>query len=172
MPKPHLSIIAAMALNRVIGRDNRLPWHLPNDLKHFKALTLGKPMLMGRKTWESLPGILPGRRHIIISRNPNYQATGAELATDLDAAIRLAGPVEEVMLVGGAQLYTQALPLADRLYLTLVKATLDGDAFFPEFDQSSWQLRGEEDHQADARHAYGYSFMEYRRKNAICSSGQ
>lgn len=164
MPKPRLSIIAAMARNRVIGRDNRLPWHLPNDLKHFKALTLGKPMLMGRKTWESLPGILPGRRHIIISRNPNYQAAGAELATDLEAAIRLAGPVEDIMLVGGAQLYAQALPLAERLYLTLVEAEPAGDAFFPEFDPSTWEPVDEEHHAADARHACGYSFMTYQRR--------
>lgn len=161
---PQLSIIAAMGRNRVIGRENRLPWHLPNDLRHFKALTLGKPLLMGRKTWESLPGLLPGRRHLVISRNPHYEAKGAETAYSLAEAIAIAGPVEEVMLIGGGELYAQALPLAQRLYLTLVDAELEGDTFFPQYEAADWQLMQQQDHVADDRHVFGYSFLDYQRK--------
>jgi dihydrofolate reductase len=163
--KPSLSLIAAMARNRVIGIDNRLPWHLPADLQHFKATTLGKPMIMGRKTWESLPGLLPGRPHIVVSRDPAYVAEGARVAHTLEQAIALAGGVAgEVMLIGGANLYAQALPLADRLYLTLVDADVEGDAWFPAFDEAEWQLESRDDHAPDERNAYPYSFLTYRRR--------
>jgi len=139
MQAPPLSIIAAMARNRVIGKDNRLPWKLPADLQHFKRITMGKPMIMGRKTWESLPGLLPGRRHIVVTRDPDYQADGAEVVHSLELAISQAGDVDEVMLVGGANLYAQALALASRLYLTEIDAEVDGDAWFPEIDPAEWQ---------------------------------
>jgi dihydrofolate reductase len=161
MSTAQVSLIAAMAENRVIGKDNQLPWHLPADLQHFKALTLGKPMIMGRKTWESLPGILPGRRHLVISRNPDYQAEGVELFGSLEAAITAAGAVEEIMIVGGAQLYAQALPLANRLYLTQVHQAVAGDAWFPEIDPARWALSSQEDHPADERNALAYSFLTY-----------
>lgn len=163
MQYPNLSLILAMGRNRAIGRDNRLLWHLPADLRHFKALTLGKPMLMGRKTWESLPGLLPGRRHIVISRNANYQAEGAELAGSLEAAMVLAGPVPEVMLIGGGELYRQALPLAVRMYLTLVQDEPEADTFFPEFERNDWQLLSQQDHDPDEHHEVGFSFLEYQR---------
>lgn len=167
-PKPFLSVIAAMARHRVIGRDNALPWHLPADLQHFKATTLGKPMIMGRKTWESLPGLLPGRPHIVITRDPDYHAEGAQIAHSLPQAINLAaahmGATGELMLIGGANLYAQALPLADRLYLTEVDAEVEGDAWFPDVDLSDWSLVSREDHVADARNRYPYRFLSYQRR--------
>ena len=163
--KPVLSVIAAMARNRVIGRDNQLPWHLPADLQHFKATTLGKPMIMGRNTWESLPGLLPGRPHIVVSRDPGYRAEGARVAHSLEQAIELAAELgDEVMLIGGAKLYAQALPLADRLYLTEVDAEVDGDAWFPAFDPADWTLLSREDHPADERNSYPYRFFSYQRR--------
>lgn len=158
-----LSIIAALADNRVIGRNNRLPWHLPADLAHFKQLTLGKPMIMGRKTWESLPGLLPGRAHIVISRNPDYQAQGGAVATSLAEALQLAAQAEEVMVIGGAEIYAQALPLADRLYLTQVHVDVEGDTWFPIFDSQVWKLVDCQDQAADSKNPYDYSFLHYQR---------
>lgn len=139
-----LCLIAALAENRVIGRDNQLPWHLPADLKHFKAKTLGKPIIMGRKTWDSLGRPLPGRLNLVVSRQAGLQLDGAEVFATLDAARERAEAwareqgVEEVMLIGGAQLYEQALPIADRLYLTRVALQPEGDAWFPAFDEAQW----------------------------------
>ncbi len=161
--KPIISIIVAMAENRVIGNGNALPWHLPADLKHFKARTLGKPIIMGRKTWESLPGKLPDRTHIIITANPDYAVDGCEVVHSLDAALEAAGAVPEVMIVGGATLYAQALPLADRLYLTIVETEVEGDASFPEFDQLQWQELMRERHSSDERNPYAYSFLTLSR---------
>jgi len=152
-----------MARNRVIGRDNQLPWHLPADLRHFKELTLGKPILMGRKTWESLPGVLPGRRHIVVTRRQDYVADGAETAADLDAAIALAGEVEEIMIVGGATLYAEALPIADRLYMTLVDADIEGDTRFPEFDMDTWRVIDESPAPADEKNRYNLRFLTLER---------
>ena len=149
-----LCLIAALAQNRVIGRDNQLPWHLPADLKHFKALTLGKPIIMGRKTWDSLGRPLPGRLNLVISRQPGLQLEGAEVFASLDAALQraeawaLVQGVDELMLIGGAQLYGQALPQADRLYLTRVELSPEGDAWFPELDASTWQCSAAEAHEA------------------------
>jgi dihydrofolate reductase len=140
-----LCLIAALAQNRVIGRDNQLPWHLPADLKHFKALTLGKPIIMGRKTWDSLSRPLPGRLNLVVSRQPGLALDGAEVFASLDAALQRAEVwareqgVDELMLIGGAQLYEQALQQADRLYLTRVELSPEGDAWFPEFDPAKWQ---------------------------------
>ena len=152
-----------MARNRVIGHDNKLPWHLPADLRHFKELTLGKPIIMGRKTWESLPGLLPGRRHIVVTRQQDYVAQGAETASDLESAIALAGDVDEVMIVGGATLYAEALPMADRLYMTLVDADIDGDAHFPDFDLDAWQVIAESSVPADEKNRYDLKFLTLER---------
>ena len=155
-----------MARNCVIGRDNKLPWHLPADLRHFKELTLGKPIIMGRKTWESLPSLLPDRRHIVVTRQQDYVAEGAETAASLDAAIAHAGDVGEVMIVGGANLYAQALPVADRLYMTLVDADIQGDAYFPEFDMDAWRVIDESSAPADAKNRYGLRFLTLERTDS------
>ncbi|MCP3670217.1 MAG: type 3 dihydrofolate reductase [Gammaproteobacteria bacterium] len=161
--RPLISIIVAMAENRVIGSDNALPWHLPADLKHFKAMTLGKPIIMGRKTWESLPGKLPDRTHIIITANSDYAVADCVVVHSLEAALEAAGDVPEVMIVGGAMLYRQALPLADRLYLTLVEAQVEGDAWFPEYDPAQWQEIARQRHPSDGKNPYAYSFLALSR---------
>lgn len=160
---PNLSLIAALADNRVIGRDNRLPWRLPADLQHFKRLTLGKPILMGRRTWESLPGLLPQRRHLVITRNPDYRADGAEVLHSLEAALAACADVPELMVVGGANLYAQALPLAARMYLTEVHTEPEGDAFFPAFDRSQWRETARVEGVCDARNTIPHSFVTYQR---------
>ncbi len=164
MGRPRISIIVARARNGVIGRRNRLPWRLPADLQRFKAVTMGKPMVMGRRTWESLPGLLPGRRHIVVSRDPAYGAEGAEVASSLAGAVALAGAVEEVMVIGGAQLYRQALPLAERIYLTEVDAEVEGDTWFPSFDESEWEERRREEFPADERNEFPYAFVNLERR--------
>ena len=164
-----LCLIAALAQNRVIGRDNQLPWHLPADLKHFKALTLGKPIIMGRKTWDSLGRPLPGRLNLVISRQPGLSLEGAEVFASLDAALQraeawaLAQGVDELMLIGGAQLYEQALPLAARLYLTRVELSPEGDAWFPEFDTSIWQCSACDAHKATEQ-TPAYAFETWTRR--------
>jgi dihydrofolate reductase len=162
-PTAHLSIIAALADNGVIGRDNALPWRLPADLARFKRLTLGKPIVMGRKTWESLPGLLPHRSHIVITRDPDYRANGATLAHSLEQAIEAAGGVDEVMVIGGAEIYRQAIPLARRMYLTRVHADIEGDAFFPSYPASDWCETAREPHAPDARNPYRYTFIDLQR---------
>lgn len=136
---PELILIAALAKNRVIGRDNTLPWRLPEDLKHFKATTLGHPMLMGRKTWESLPGLLPGRRHIVVTRQADYVAPGAEVVHSLEAGLALLVECPQVFVVGGGELYRLAMPLAQRMILTEVDLQPEGDTTFPEILASDWQ---------------------------------
>jgi dihydrofolate reductase len=163
---PTISIIAAMAENRVIGRDNALPWRLPADLRHFKSLTIGKPIVMGRKTWESLPGLLPEREHIVITRQPDYRADGCSIAHSIEQALVAAGEVDEVMIVGGAELYRQALPLARRIYLTLVKGEPEGDAWFPEFDVTKWRELERQTHQPDAKNPVAYTFLTLVRREA------
>ncbi len=151
-----LCLIAALAQNRVIGRDNQLPWHLPADLKHFKALTLGKPIIMGRKTWDSLGRPLPGRLNLVVSRQAELRLDGAEVFPTLDAAIGRAEQwareqgAGELMLIGGAQLYGQALARAERLYLTRVGLRPEGDAWFPEFSEADWRRDLLEEHPATA----------------------
>lgn len=147
---PKLCAIVAMDNNNVIGRDGDLPWRLPSDLKHFKRVTLGKPCLMGRKTWESLPFPLPGRPNLVLSRNADYLAEGAEVFTDLPAMIgqgfELAGKsgVDEIMLIGGGQLYASLLPHCERLYVTQVDTEVQGDAVFPEISRDDWQMSSKE----------------------------
>ncbi|BCL75320.1 dihydrofolate reductase [Jeongeupia sp. HS-3] len=157
-----LAIISALGQNRVIGIDNKLPWHLPEDLKHFKALTMGAPMLMGRKTFESLPGLLPGRRHLVISRDASWRADGAEVFTSIDAALAACARDETVFVIGGGEIYRQALALADVLYLTEVALSPDGDAFFPEIPASVWEVIGRDD-QVSSK-GVAYSFVTYRRR--------
>lgn len=161
--RPVVSLIAAMAENRVIGCDNRLPWHLPADLRHFKALTIGKPIIMGRKTWESLPGLLPDRPHIVVTRDPDYRAEGCTLAHSIDEAVVAAGDALEVMVVGGAAFYTEMLPQANFIYLTLVHAEIEGDAFFPRYDPAEWEEAEREDYPADDKNPYPYSFITLKR---------
>jgi dihydrofolate reductase len=158
-----LSLIAAMADNRVIGHENRLPWHLPADLQHFKAITLGKPVLMGRKTWESIGRPLPGRTNVVITRDASYQAEGCVVAHSLEEAVGAAGEALEVMVIGGAQLYRQALPLAETLYLTLVHAEFRGDTRFPAWRPEEWRETARIDHEADDRNPHAYSFITLER---------
>ncbi len=164
-----LSLIAALAENRVIGIDNTMPWHLPGDFKYFKATTLGKPIIMGRKTWDSLGRPLPGRLNIVVSRQAGLVLEGAEVYPSLQAAIERAeawaqaNGAQELMLIGGAQLYALGLEQADRLYLTRVAARPEGDAFFPEYDQSQWQLAFTTDNPA-VGDAPAYAFEVWDRR--------
>jgi dihydrofolate reductase len=158
--KPTLSLIWAMADNRVIGIENRLPWKLPADMKWFRQNTLGKPIIMGRLTFESFGAKpLPGRRNIIISRNPSYAAEGIETYSSLEEALKATQSDDEVMIIGGMSLYQQALPLADRLYMTLVHTAADGDAWFPEFDLQQWHETERSDFPADEKNPHPYSFI-------------
>ena len=163
---PPLALIVALARNRVIGRDNRLPWRLPADLHFFKQTTMGKPLLMGRRTWESIGRPLPGRRMIVLSCDPDYQAPGCAVARSLDEAVELAGAVPEIMVIGGATLYRQALSRAARLYLTRVDADVPGDAWFPQWNERDWRLVWEEAHSADADHVWPYRFQRWERVDA------
>jgi len=157
-----VSLIVAVTTNHVIGNENRLPWRLPADLQHFKRLTVGKPIVMGRLTWESLPGLLPQRKHIVVTRNKSYQAEGAVVVHSLEAALDEAGAVDEIMVVGGGCLYAEALPLADRIYLTRIHTQFDGDTFFPALSDE-WQIVACEDHRADQKNSSAYSFLTYER---------
>ncbi|MEQ3724750.1 dihydrofolate reductase [Alcanivorax sp.] len=165
-----LSMMVAKASNNVIGRDNKLPWYLPNDLKYFKQVTFGKPVIMGRNTWESLKGPLPGRTNIVITRQQQYLAEGAKVVATVDEAITMAENVafiegqEEAVIMGGAEIYALALPQTQRLYLTEVHAEVDGDTFFPEYDTSEWKEIGREDFPAEGPNPYDYSFVVYERK--------
>lgn len=162
MARPELVIIAALARNGVIGRDNALPWRLPEDLRHFKETTLGHPILMGRKTWESLGRPLPGRRNIVISRDAAYRADGAEVVAGIDDAIARCTGAARVFLIGGAELYRQALPHADRLLLTEIDAEFAGDAFFPPLAADAW-IECERQAAVSAGGLH-YAFVTYRRR--------
>ena len=163
-----VSLIAALASNRAIGKDNALLWQLPEDLRHFRETTRGKPVIMGRKTWESLPDPfrpLPGRHNIVVSRDPAYQASGATLAGSLDDALRQAAAqtnAEEVFVIGGEQLYRQALPLADRLYLTEIEQNFAGDVFFPDVQPHDWEEISRQPGQASS--GLRFAFVVYLRK--------
>lgn len=162
MNKPIISLIAAMANNRVIGKDNQMPWHLPADLGHFKTVTLGKPIIMGRKTYESIGRALPGRKNIVISRNTEYRLEGCETVSSLEEALSLVNNVEEVMIIGGGYLYSQTLPQADRLYLTFIDLDVDGDIQFPEFEHLGLIEVKREKHLKDEKNPYGYEFVDYK----------
>ena len=165
-----ISIIAAMADDRVIGIDNSLPWKLPSDMKWFRQHTLGKPIVMGRKTFESFGGrTLPDRPNIIITRDTGYQVDGAIVTHSIDEALQAAnnanGDTDEVMIIGGASFYEQMLPKADRLYLTFVHANVKGDAWFPEYDESNWQQVERVDIKADEKNEFDHTFVIYERIN-------
>ncbi|MEH8121230.1 type 3 dihydrofolate reductase [Aeromonas veronii] len=161
-----ISMIAAMAHDRVIGKDNQMPWHLPADLAHFKRVTLGKPVLMGRKTFESIGRPLPGRRNLVISRNPDYQAEGIEVVGSVESALALlaGSSVEELMVIGGGHLYAEMLPSADCLYLTRIDLAVEGDTRFPAFDDGQWQRVDCESHPADEKNPHPYSFETWLRR--------
>jgi dihydrofolate reductase len=160
-----VSILVAVAENGVIGRDGKLPWHLADDLRRFKQLTLGHAIVMGRKTWESIGRPLPGRRSIVISRQPGYHAEGADVVASLEAALKVAESTgnEEAFVIGGAEIYRLAIPLADRLYLTRVHAEVAGDVSLPDFADSNWQLVESHPHGADAKNDFPFSFEIYQR---------
>jgi len=155
-----------MAENRVIGRDGRLPWRLPDDLRRFKRLTLGHPVVMGRKTWDTMNGPLVGRRNIVVTRNPHLRIQGADVVHGLDQALQLTRGENEVFIAGGEQIYAAALPIADRLYLTIVHTTTDGDARFPSFPIDEWTLVEEHRHDGDEHHAYPFTFRTFDRRRS------
>ena len=159
--KPRLSLIAAVAANGVIGSDNALPWRLPEDLKRFKALTLGHPVIMGRKTYESIGRPLPGRRNIVVTRNAAYQTDGCEVVASLAAALAACqGGSDEIFVIGGAQIYAEALPLAQRLYLTEIHAGFAGDAHFPAFDRNTWRETARERHRGEEDIAFDFAVYD------------
>jgi len=166
---PVLSLVVAAGERNEIGKDGRMPWHLPADLKHFKAVTLGKPVIMGRRTHESIGRALPGRRNIVVTRNPGYRAEGCEVAHSLQEALDLAGDAPEVMVIGGAGLYREALPLADRIYLTRVAGQFDADTHFPGFAAGKWQEKERVHRPADERNACACEFIVLERTDAIAS---
>lgn len=159
-----LSIIVAMTRNRVIGKDNDMPWHLPAELRHFKHLTMGKPIVMGRRTFESIGRVLPGRKNIVITRDPQFSFRGVTVVHDFDAAIRAASGVEELMIIGGANLYRQTLDRVDRLYITLLDVELEGDTFFPEFNREHWVQTEKVRREADGNNEYAMDFLVLERK--------
>jgi dihydrofolate reductase len=165
-----VALIAAFAQNLVVGINNSLPWHLPEDLKYFKRTTSGKAIIMGRKTYESIGRPLPNRTNIVVSRNPNFSAEGVVMVTSLEEAVKHAenvnmiNGVEEVMIIGGAAIYQASLPMADRLYLTHVHANVEGDAYFPKIDLEQWEEVSREDFNRDESNPYDYSFSVYDKK--------
>lgn len=159
---PRISLIAALAANRVIGRQGALPWHLPEDLRRFKALTLGHPVLMGRRTWESIGRPLPGRRNIVITRQADYRPSGAEVFPDLGSALAALAGAAEVFVIGGGELYAAALPLAHRLQLTELHQEVEGDARFPPRDPAHWAETWREPHTAPD--GMRYDFVVYERR--------
>jgi dihydrofolate reductase len=162
-----VSLVAAMAENRVIGRAGGLPWHLPKDLQHFKRLTVDHTVIMGRKTFDELKGRpLANRRNVVISRNPEFHPHGVTVVPDLEEALALGATEKEVFVIGGGEIFLQAMPRADRLYLTIVHAEVEGDTLFPAFDLAAWALEAEERHEADEKHAWAFTFRTYRRLRA------
>ncbi len=162
-PQPTVTLVAAVAANGVIGRDGDLPWRIPADLRHFKRKTLGKPVIMGRKTFESLGRALPGRRNIVITRQADWVAPDTERAPSLDAALAMAADAPEIAVIGGAEIYALALPLADKLELTEVRARPDGDTVFPAFDRSRWREVWRQDHPG-AGETPAFSFVTLQRR--------
>jgi dihydrofolate reductase len=158
------SLVVAMSRNRVIGRDNHLPWRLPADLAFFKRATLGHPVVMGRKTYESIGKPLPGRRNIVVTRDPAFRAEGCVVAHSFPEALAAAGNAEEISIIGGSAIFAAALPDADRIYLTEVDAEVPGDTYFPDFDRSQWTETELERHAADERHAYPFRIVRLDRK--------
>jgi dihydrofolate reductase len=158
-----ISVIVAMTADRVIGRDNTLPWRLPADLRRFKRLTLGRHLVVGRKTWESIGRPLPGRKMVVVTRQRGFRADGVEVVHSVDDALAVAreNGEDEVFIAGGEEIYRQTLARAHRLYLTLVHATFEGDAFFPEYDAAAWTEVEREDRAADEKNPHAFSFVTY-----------
>jgi dihydrofolate reductase len=161
---PLVSLVVAATENDVIGRDNGMPWHLPDDLKYFKARTMGKPMLMGRKTFESIGKPLPGRTSLVLTRDVAWSADGVIVVRSVDEALAWARDVPELCAIGGAEIFRLVWPMARRLFLTRIHATLPGDTFFPKIDPSEWREVERTEHPADARHAYAMSFITLDRR--------
>jgi dihydrofolate reductase len=154
-------LVAAVAANGIIGKDGKLPWHLPEDLKHFKQVTMGHPVIMGRKTWESLKGPLPGRENIVITRQAGYEATGAAVASSLDAALALCAGEPVVCVIGGEQVFKDSLPIATQLDLTEIQQDFEGDTRFPAYDRSQWREKKREAH--TAANGMRFDFVLYER---------
>jgi dihydrofolate reductase len=158
-----ITLIAAMGRNRAIGQEGGLPWHLPRELKHFRETTMGKAIVMGRVTWHSIGRALPGRQNIVVSRDPGFTAPGCDVARSLDEAVALARG-DEVMIIGGGQLYAAALPVADRMVLTRVDCAPPADTWFPDWDAADWLETAVREEAADANNAYAYRVVELRRR--------
>jgi len=152
-----------MAHNRVIGINNTLPWDLPADMRHFREQTMGKPILMGRKTYDSIGRSLPGRQNIVVTRDSSVTIDGCDVVNSIDEALKIVGDAPEVMVMGGESFYRQMLPAANRLVLTMIDLEIEGDAWFPEWTESEWQEVGREDHQADEKNRWPYSFVTMER---------
>ena len=160
----HLALIVAMDENRLIGNDNQLPWRLPADLAFFKRTTMGKPIVMGRKTFDSIGRPLPGRRNIVITRDPEFSAEGCEVVHSIEAALAGCGDHDELMLIGGATLYEQTLDQVSCMYITRINHSFSGDTWFPEFDVTQWEIAEKEDFDADPDNPFTYSFVKYVRE--------
>lgn len=158
-----ISMIVAMAGNRAIGKDNDLLWHLPDDFKHFKAVTMGKPIVMGRKTYDSIGRPLPGRKNVVVTRDKTFSADGVVVVRSIDDALAATRDDDEIMVIGGASFYEQMLPLANKLFVTWVHHNFEADAFFPDINLDEWRVIEQTDHRADDRHVYDYSFVTYER---------
>ncbi len=158
-----ISMIAAMADNNVIGVRNSLPWNLPADMRHFREMTSGKAVIMGSRTYESIGKLLPNRRNIIVTIDKDQKVPGAELVYSIQEAVDAVKGEKEAMVIGGASIYRQFLPMADRIYLTVIDGKFEGDAFFPEIDMKQWKMASEEKHGADEKNSHPYSFRVYER---------
>lgn len=156
-----ITMVAAAAENNALGKNNDLVWHLPDDFKRFKAITSHHHIVMGRKTFESFPKLLPNRKHIVITRQTDYKREGIEVVHSLEEALERCAREEEVFIIGGGEIYKQAMPYADKIELTRVHASFEADAFFPEIDESKWKLVNKEVHKQDERHKYDFSYLTY-----------
>lgn len=159
-----ISIIVAVGKNNEIGKDNQLLWHLPNDLKYFKQITMGLPVIMGRKTFESIGKPLPGRTNVIITRNANYHPESCIVVDSIQNAMKATMPAQDIMIIGGADIYEQTLPIADRIYVTEVDAELDADKFFPKIDLNHWEEISRKHNQKDEKNKFDHDFVVYKRK--------
>ena len=159
------SFVVAVSNNNVIGKDNKLPWHLPEDLKFFKRLTTGHHIIMGRKTFESFGKPLPDRTSVVITRQKKYHPEGCVVVHSLEEALKIASDEKEAFIIGGAEIFKQAMPIADRIYLTRIKENFEGDTFFPELNKEEWLLKEKQDFEPDEKNKYAYSFHIYERKS-------
>lgn len=158
-----VSLVVAMSENRVIGRNGGLPWHLPKDLQHFKRVTVDHTVIMGRKTFDEMKRPLANRRNVVITRNLEFHPSGVTGVPSLEEGLALGATEREVFVIGGGEIFRQVMPRADRLYLTIVHATVEGDTYFPDFEHDGWALESEERHEADHKHAYPFTFRVYNR---------